>query len=105
MLRIFTGQIGEYKLEDGIDISFRTQTIFSPTKELELKIKNNKEEYISRYYELMRNSYINNKKYWDEILNMEHITLLCYCREDSFCHRYLIKDILIKLGAKYYGEI
>ena len=107
-LRIFTSQISKYKLDDGLDITYKTNTIFSPTKELVMNFKNGKiseDEYTKIYYGMMRQSYKTNKPLWDKILNSEHITLLCYCPENSFCHRYLLKDILVKLGGKYYGEI
>lgn len=108
MLRIFTSQIGLYKFDDGLDISYKSNSIFSITKNIELDFKNNiitKNEYTNKYYELMRKSYIDYKYLWLKLLNMEHITLVCYCSENEYCHRYILSEILVKLGAKFYSEI
>ena len=63
------------------------------------------EEYTREYYEMMRRSYRENRRRWDEVLDMEEVVLACYCPVDSFCHRYLLRDMLVKCGAEYAGEI
>lgn len=63
------------------------------------------EKYTQEYYNMMRASYRNNRQRWDKVLSMEEVILACYCRPDSFCHRYLLKDIFVKIGAKYVREI
>ena len=30
--------------------------------------------------------------------------LVCFCKADSTCHRYLLADYLTGLGAEYMGE-
>jgi len=62
-------------------------------------------QYTQMYYKLMQQSYKNNRKEWDEILSREKIILCCYCYDGAFCHRYLLRDILVKLGAEEKGEI
>jgi hypothetical protein len=54
---------------------------------------------------MMRESYRKNEERWKEILSMFEVILACYCRGNSFCHRYLLKDMLVKCGAEYAGEI
>ena len=63
------------------------------------------QDYTDQYYAMMRESYRQNRQRWDEILAMNEVILACYCSAETFCHRYLLKDILVKLGAEYKGEI
>lgn len=83
--------------------------LFAPTKQLVHQYKFNSmsnEDYTNQYYQLMRQSYRQNKEKWLTIINSdEHYVFVCYCKANTFCHRYLLKDILIKLGAIYDGEI
>jgi len=107
MLQFNTAQFS-YRGENRFDITYATNSIFSPTKQLVLSYKYNnmsKKEYTKKYYELMRKSYKTNFNKWQDVLNREHLTFVCYCNKSSFCHRFLLKDILTKLGAKYLGEI
>lgn len=104
----WTSSIQNYKGKHGFDITYKTNSIFSPTKELVYAYKYkgmSQEEYTKRYYDLMRRSYINNKEQWQEVLDEPYNVFLCYCKANSFCHRYLLKDILIKLGKDYQGEL
>lgn len=108
MVKVFTSRLQNYKGLDGLDITYKSNSIFSPTKKLVHGYKYwriSQEEYVKIFYELMRESYNNNYKEWQRILNLKSVVLLCYCPENSFCHRFLIKDMLVKLGAEYYGEI
>lgn len=40
---------------------------------------------------------------WQRLLERPTATLLCWC-ETSCCHRYLLADLLVALGARYAGE-
>ena len=94
------------------DITYKTKDpigkLFAPTSKLVFTYKNKEiddEEYTKQYYTLMRNSYRNNKQQWQNVLNQQRFVFVCYCNSKSFCHRKLLTDILIKLGAEYDGEI
>lgn len=63
------------------------------------------EEYTREYYEMMRTSYAQNRERWEQLLGQEEVVLVCFCSRDKFCHRHLLKDILVKLGAEDMGEI
>lgn len=62
------------------------------------------EEYEKKYYELMRESYRDNRKEWDKLLEHDKIYLGCYCNTSKFCHRFLLADMLVKCGATLIGE-
>ncbi|MCK5614897.1 hypothetical protein KAR91_74230 [Candidatus Pacearchaeota archaeon] len=52
------------------------------------------EVYVTKYVEKLT------KLYWPPILEelgkSEHITFLCYCKGNTFCHTYLLMDYLVK---------
>ncbi|WP_363321032.1 DUF488 family protein [Desulfobacula sp.] len=56
------------------------------------------------YRKLMQNSYLEHRNIWDEILSRDEVTLVCFCKTGSDCHRYLLAEYLEKLGAEYMGE-
>lgn len=41
---------------------------------------------------------------WAALLAREHVVLCCYCTESVQCHRFLLAEILVELGATYEGE-
>jgi len=92
-----------------LDITVKSgDKAFAPTWKMVMGSKQDRitdEEYASQYTELMRQSYKTNTQRWNEVLNLDEVILACYCKADSFCHRYLLKDILVKCGAEYVGEI
>ena len=115
MLKIYTIQIAVAKslelIKDSryLDITVKSgDKTFAPTWKMVMGTREGKisqEKYTRQYYDLMRQSYRQNRKRWDEILAMDEIILACYCRADSFCHRNLLKDMLMKRGAVYVREI
>jgi uncharacterized protein YeaO (DUF488 family) len=115
MVSIYTIQISVAKKlnlaedERYLDVTVKSgDKTFVPTWKMVMGHKQRRitnEEYLDEYYEMMRDSYQNNRQRWDEILSMEEIILACYCRTDSFCHRYLLKDMLVECGAEYVREI
>ena len=63
-------------------------------------------EYINEYIALMRRSYDENQEVWASILNRERVVLGCYCKPGAdFCHRYLLAEILERLGGQVVGEL
>lgn len=108
MLKIYTSQF-RYNGKNRLDITIKTgNKVFAPTWDLVTNYKNgniSEEEYTKKYYQLMRKSYKENREVWEKLLTDKEVVLVCYCPENNFCHRYLLKDILVKCGAKYLGEI
>ncbi len=115
MVRIYTVQISKARqLEIIADPRFLDITVksgdktFAPKWEMVMNYKQGRiteEDYAREYYSMMRESYRNNRQGWDEVLSMEEVVLACYCRQDSFCHRYLHKDMLVKCGGEHVREI
>lgn len=63
------------------------------------------EDFARAYLSEMRVSYSTRRAFWDQLLNQESGTLVCYCVDvGTRCHRFLLSEILVKLGAKYLGE-
>jgi uncharacterized protein YeaO (DUF488 family) len=62
------------------------------------------DKYRQMYQGLMQKAYLEHRNIWDEILSRDEVTLVCFCRTGSDCHRYLLAEYLEKLGAEYMGE-
>lgn len=108
MLKVFTSRIS-YRGEARWDITVKTGSkLFAPSWKIVMAYKNGKiteQEYAAAYYEMMEASYKNHPSEWAALLAKEKIVLCCYCPAGAFCHRLLLAKILVKLGAKYEGEI
>ena len=46
---------------------------------------------------MMRQSYRENSQRWDDVLGMDEVILGCYCRADEFCHRNLLREMLVRV--------
>lgn len=62
-------------------------------------------KYTEAYTQEMRESYVAHHAEWLALLARERVVLTCYCLDVERCHRGLLADILVKLGAKPCGEI
>lgn len=106
---IFYTSTIRYRGDDKLDISRKSSTegeIFAPSWQMINGIKNNiisEKEYVRLYKQLMRESYKKNNK-WKDFLNRDKLVLCCYCTPLTFCHRYILADIFMKLGCEYKGE-
>ncbi len=106
-LQVYTSTV-RTKDPDQLNITVKNQTIFSPTWDIVMDLKNNmitEDDYTVLYYKLMRKSYQQNTVMWKNILRRKRIVFCCYCPKDTFCHRMLLKDMFVRLKAKYMGEI
>ena len=106
-LRVYTSTT-RYKGPNRLNITVKSgDRTFAPNWDLVTRMRNGQiteAQYKEEYYELMRSSYRKNKARWQELLNQEEVVLVCYCPGGTFCHRYILAEILEKLGALYFGE-
>jgi uncharacterized protein YeaO (DUF488 family) len=93
---------------DRLDITVKSgDKTFAPTWDMVMGLKRgviSEAQYRQQYLELMRASYRRHRKRWDVVLAMKECTLVCYCKSGEFCHRLILAEILVKLGAEYGGE-
>ena len=98
-----------YSGDDRLDITVKGNdnlgNFFSPTWGMvrDFKSKKLSELFYTKLYQDILNRV--NLKYFNEILKRDRITLVCFCKPKSFCHRILLADELVKRGAIYMGEI
>ncbi len=108
MVKVYTAQYN-YRGEDRLDITVKLgDKAFAPTWDMVRAYKSGRitqKEYTEMYYALMRRSYRNNRQRWDEVLAMDKVVLVCFCRAGDFCHRLLLAQIFQKVAAEYCGEI
>lgn len=98
-----------------IDTTVRSgEKAFAPTWEMVKGIKEHtlsEEEYTKQYIFLMRKSMVDNRDKWLALLEKPEFAIACYCGPNDFCHRFVLKDILLKLAKQknieieYCGEI
>lgn len=120
MTKIYTIQISVAEKLDltqnpcYLDITVKKGGIFAPTWKMVMDHKRGKisdEEYTKQYHQIIRKKFSGGSVGEGKILLKEFmepnelIILACYCRANTFCHRYLLKDILVKQGAEYGGEV
>jgi uncharacterized protein YeaO (DUF488 family) len=107
MLKVYTSNM-RYQGKDKLDITVKSgDKAFAPTWDMVMGLKNDKiteQEYTDQYTYMMALSFKRNKAKWDKLLSLDSITLCCYCKPGTFCHRVLLAKILETLGAKYIGE-
>ena len=109
-MKLYTAQY-RYSGDDRLDITIKGKDpigrIFAPSWKMVMGSKEGKiswDEYQKMYRELMQNAYRQHRDTWDNILNRDEVTLVCFCKSDPTCHRYLLADYFSKLGAEYLGE-
>lgn len=129
MLTIHTARItyaGTNKLNITVKSATEQGRIFAPTWELvgghkhfhnpdDSRWQNypalSDEQYTQKYYELIRNRYHQDPTPFIELVKSKSLVLCCYCAKDTFCHRHLAADILLKIAqsqnitATVKGEI
>lgn len=107
MVKIYTAQY-KYNGIDRVDITVKTSDkVFAPTWNIVIGHKRgyiSDEEYFHEYRNLMLHSYKINKPKWEKLLLQNEITLVCFCESGKFCHRLILAEFLVKLGAEYIGE-
>ena len=107
---IYTAQM-RVSVSDEIDITIKSASTpvgraLSPTWEMVNGFKSGvmtEEIYTEKYLSLLRHRYqYDSIKFaiWDILKNKRSITLKCFCPADTFCHRLLAKDVLIKIGEQ-----
>lgn len=110
-MKLYTSQY-RYRGIDRLDITVAGNdpvgSYFAPTMSLVLGIKDgscSQETYITQYDYILRSSLTLNPGIWTALLALDSIVLVCFCKAGSFCHRYLLADFLVQLGATYCGEV
>ena len=110
MLKVYTAQY-RYSGKDRLDITVAGKDAFgrffapgwSMVKGLKSKAIS-EYEYERAYHDKMLDSWHKHKHVWDQLLAMDEVTLVCFCRPGEFCHRLLLAKYLEKLGAVHMGE-
>jgi hypothetical protein len=102
----------KYSGNDRLDITVKGQSpigkLFAPTWDMVLGYKNGRItpiQYSDLYRKMMEESVRKNWVVWKNLLDAERITLVCFCRPGTFCHRHLLANMLQSLGADLGGEI
>lgn len=119
-MELWTIQIAKHRLAKEKGIFFLDTTVksgertFAPVWSMVIGHKEgtvSDQAYTDLYYDMMRNTYRKVPNRWLAVLAMQKVAIACYCPEGAFCHRHLLADMLIKLGARkgipvtFHGEL
>lgn len=113
---VYTSQIAKAKNHPNfLDVTVKSgNKAFAPTWKIVIDLKNRditKKEYITKYVQLMRESFKNNREEWYQLISQTEVVVCCYCKAGEFCHRYILVNILRELCKKkgikfeYRGEV
>lgn len=108
MTDIYTSQY-KYKGLDRLDITVKGQDPlgrwFAPTWDMVMGYKNGIISE-SEYKRLYNNILVKIPTYiWTELTKRERITLVCFCKPNTFCHRVLLANYMNGTKFTYKGEI
>lgn len=109
---IYTARVS-YRGADRVDVTRKGGSLFGPSWPLLqhfLKLRRRGGDtdevwaiYSAAYLQEMREMYRHDPAPFLALAARE-ATLVCYCTDAKRCHRTLLADILVKLGAEYGGE-
>ena len=113
-LTVYTAQRGHYHGRDGLNLTPTSARglaqafvpadpdIFAQAHAGTISVA----DFRTWYLQAMRQSYGRQRARWLLLLRRSRVVLLCTCPPGTtHCHRYLLADILGKLGARLGGEI
>ena len=107
---IYTAQY-RYSGPGRLDISMKGQDpigkVFAPSKAIVygyLYKGMSKEQYTAEYRRLMSISWQQYNGIWQQVWAMPEVTFVCFCRAGEFCHRLILKDMFVEVGAEDGGE-
>ena len=75
------------------------------SRDLRLTGKLSWDEYEAGYLEMLRKVWVEKRWVFRRLFRMGRVTFVCYCRDDRFCHRRLLREVLVKIGKKYGIEV
>lgn len=113
MLKVYTAQYryaGQHRLDITVKGKDPVGRVFAPNWDIVMKHKNNPnygdKEYTEDFHNLMIASLDSCTDVWmEDVLKRGYVVLVCFCPAGAFCHRKLVAEYLVQLGAKYMGEI
>lgn len=95
-LSVHTAHIS-YPGPDRLDVS---QGVFAPLAGSHVVLASDEV-----YLQEMRQLYRRDRGQFEALLQAPRVVLCCYCTDPATCHRTVLARILVRLGARHYGEI
>jgi len=116
-MKLWTAQYrypGPFRLDITVKGDDPVGKIFAPTWDMVKKHKkestmynraNADNNYTDDFKALMIASLDSDTVMWDEVLARDNVVIVCFCPYKAFCHRNLVAEYLVRMGAEYMGEI
>lgn len=102
---VYTYQLAQWRALKELDLELIDTTVRSgesrlaPTWEMVLAVKRghlDQTAYEREYRALMARSQEADPEFWAALLRQPAFAIGCYCRPYTFCHRYLLLEILLE---------
>lgn len=102
-LELYTIQMAKWRLAKELNIPLLDITAksglscFAPLFSNVMAFKRgelSEKEYTKLYLEKMEESKVKFPSHWDKLKLYDKVAIACYCKVDTFCHRYLFRDLL-----------
>jgi uncharacterized protein YeaO (DUF488 family) len=97
------------KQSDMLDITVKTgDKVFAPTWGMVMGYKDgliSESKYTDTYQQIMRQSFKNNRRRWEDVVRSGSVTLVCYCAAGAFCHRHLLAKMLTLVARDMGYEV
>lgn len=99
-IQLSQSRLAELRIIPVVDITVKSGIeAFAPTWDMVMAAKRsiaNHEHYTRLYLEKMAESKQRYPEEWKKLAGMEVVALACYCRAGVFCHRHLLKNLLLE---------
>lgn len=104
-MRIYTIQMAKWRLAKRAGLHILDTTVktgdlkVAPTWDMVLAYKRGElssDDYQKEYQLILEDSMKEYPDYWEELLQIPNLALLCFCKSGAFCHRVLLKEHLLR---------
>lgn len=105
-MEIYTIQMAQWRKAVNQEVALVDTTVksgidaFAPRWDMVMGSKDgslSEADYRQQYIDLMRESWYNRRLEWEKLLQMDKVALACYCKAGNFCHRHILKEIVMKI--------
>jgi len=105
VIKVWTIQMGSWRLAVErkiimLDVTAKSgNSAFAPDYSAVMDYKNGKmteEQYTTLYLTRMRQSFKQAFLEWEKLKEYTEVAIACYCKPNTFCHRYIFVDLMKK---------
>lgn len=106
---IYTVQLAQWRKVKALGLELTDTTVksghpeFAPSWDMVLQVKQgslSEADYRQQYIALMKASFHSHRASWEALMAQEEVVIGCYCKAGTFCHRYILQEMLLWLATQ-----